>query len=302
MPVHKPPRLAPGARIGVVAPAGCVKPGALQSGVDALSAAGFAVELGANVYGEKGYLAGDAATRAADLVGFFKRKDIDAIFCARGGFGSIQLLPFLSTELSQYPKIFVGYSDVTVLLNWLYQTCGMLTFHGPMVAEDIARGLTDQGRSFLWRILAGAQRSWTIELGEVVRPGQVNATMMGGCLSMLVTTLGTPYEIETRGKLLFIEDVGERPYRIERMLTQLKMAGKLDYVAGVVFGDFIKCDGDGPRNVREIIGEFFSRASYPVMMGLSAGHGAENLTLPFGAKMRLDSHTASLELLESPVS
>jgi muramoyltetrapeptide carboxypeptidase len=300
--VHKPARLAPGARIGVIAPAGYVRPEMLQSGIAALAAAGFAVELGANVYQEKGYLAGDAAMRAADLVGFFKRKDIDAIFCARGGFGSIQLLPFLSTELSRYPKIFVGYSDVTVLLNCLHQCCGMMTFHGPMVAEDIARGLTDQGKNFFWPILLGAQNSWAVKLGATIRPGRVNATLMGGCLSMLVTTLGTPYEVETRGKLLFIEDVGERPYRIERMLTHLKMAGKLDHVAGVVFGDFTKCDGEGPRDIREIVSELFRTAPYPVMMGLSAGHGAENLMLPFGAEMRLDSHTGSLELLESPVS
>jgi muramoyltetrapeptide carboxypeptidase len=300
--VHKPPRLAHGARIGVIAPAGCIRPEVLQTGIAALLAAGYAVELGANVYREKGFLAGDAALRAADLISFFKRKDIDAIFCARGGFGSIQLLPFLSTEFSRYPKIFVGYSDVTVLLNWLHQCCGMMTFHGPMVAEDIARGLTDQGKNFFWPILLGAQNSWAVKLGEVIRPGRVNATLMGGCLSMLVTTLGTPYEIETRGKLLFIEDVGERPYRIERMLTHLKMAGKLDHVAGVVFGDFTKCDGEGPRDNREIISELFSTAPYPVIMGLSAGHGAENLMLPFGAAMRLDSHTASLELLESPVS
>jgi len=300
--VHKPARLAPGARIGVIAPAGYVRPEMLQSGIAALAAAGFAVELGANVYQEKGYLAGDAAMRATDLVSFFKRKDVDAIFCARGGFGSIQLLPLLSTELSHYPKIFLGYSDVTVLLNWLCQTCGMMTFHGPMVAEDIARGLTDQGKNFFWPILLGAQNSWAVKLAETIRPGRVNATLMGGCLSMLVTTLGTPYEIETRGKLLFIEDVGERPYRIERMLTHLKMAGKLDHVAGVVFGDFTKCDGEGPRNIREIVSELFRTAPYPVMMGLSAGHGAENLMLPFGTEMRLDSHTGSLELLESPVS
>lgn len=302
MAVHKPARLAPGARIGVIAPAGYVRPEMLHSGIAGLAAAGFAVELGANVYQEKGYLAGDAAMRAADLAGFFKRKDIDAIFCARGGFGSIQLLPFLSTELSRYPKIFVGYSDVTVLLNWLHQCCGLMTFHGPMVAEDIARGLTDQGKNFFWPILLGAQNSWAVKLGETIRPGRVNASLMGGCLSMLVTTLGTPYEIETRGKLLFIEDVGERPYRIERMLTHLKMAGKLDHVAGVVFGDFTKCYGEGPRDIREIISELFSTAPYPVMMGLSAGHGAENLMLPFGAEMRLDSHTGSLALLESPVS
>jgi muramoyltetrapeptide carboxypeptidase len=139
-------------------------------------------------------------------------------------------------------------------------------------------------------------------LGEMIRPGAVEAEMIGGCLSLLVTTLGTPYEIDTRGKLLFIEDVDERPYRIERMLTHLKMAGKLDSVAGVVFGDFTRCEGEGPRSVREIIAEFFHDAPYPVATGLAAGHGIENLTLPFGVKMALDASAATLSLTESPVT
>jgi muramoyltetrapeptide carboxypeptidase len=126
--------------------------------------------------------------------------------------------------------------------------------------------------------------------------------LIGGCLSMLVTTLGTPYEIDTRGKLLFLEDVGEKPYRLERMLTHLKMAGKFDQVAGIVFGDFSRCDGDGSRELKDIIAELFYDARYPVLSGMKAGHGAENLALPIGARMRLDGANGSLTLLESPVS
>ena len=302
MTVHKPPRLTPGARIGVVAPAGCVARQSLDAGLDALCAEGFAVEVGANVFEQKGYLAGDAARRAADLVGFFQRPDIDAIFCARGGFGSIQLLPYLSLELKKYPKIFVGYSDITVLLNWLRQSCHMVTFHAPMVAEDLARGLSDNGKAYLWRVLSGDLADWTLGLDYSIRPGKAEAELIGGCLSLLVTTLGTPYEIDTSEKILFIEDVGERPYRIERMLTQLKMAGKFDRLAGVVFGDFANCADEGPRDIREIVGELFHDASYPVAMGMKAGHGQENLALPFGVKMRLDGDTASLAMLESPVA
>ena len=126
--------------------------------------------------------------------------------------------------------------------------------------------------------------------------------MMGGCLSLLVTTLGTPYEIDTRGKILFMEDVGEKPYRVERMLTHLKMAGKLDAVAGVVFGDFNHCDGDGPRDIRQVVHELFRDADYPVVMGLAAGHGEENLALPFGVKMLLNGEEGTLALEESPVA
>jgi len=300
MPVHKPPRLKRGGRIGVVAPAGCVDQRAIEEGVEAVRKEGFAVELAPNIYGRKGYLAGDEHARTYDLVDFFRRADMDAIFCARGGFGSIQLLPRLTDQLK--PKIFVGYSDITVLLNWFLQKVGMVTFHAPMLAMDIARGLSERAKQHFWGMLTGETKEWKVQLGEIIQPGVAEAEMMGGCLSLLVTTLGTPYEIDTTGKLLFIEDVDEKPYRIERMLTHLKMAGKLERLSGVVFGDFRGCEGDGARDVRQVIGELFGEASYPVIMGMAAGHGQENLALPFGVKMALDSHAGTLSLVESPVA
>jgi muramoyltetrapeptide carboxypeptidase len=302
MAVDKPPALTRGGTIGIVAPSGTTDKDALDQGIKALRKDGFAVELGQNIYARKGYLAGNEQARVADLVDFFCRADIEAIFCARGGFGSIQLLPALMNGKGIRPKIFVGYSDVTVLLNWFLQHHGMVTFHAPMVAMDIARGLSDRARKHFWGTLTGETRTWTVGLGEVIRPGAAEAEMMGGCLSLLVTTLGTPYEIDTRGKLLFIEDVDESPYRIERMLTHLKMAGRLDGIAGVVFGDFTRCESEGPRGVREIIAELFHDAPYPVVTGLTAGHGIENLTLPFGVKMALDAGAATLSLAESPVA
>jgi muramoyltetrapeptide carboxypeptidase len=299
--VHKPRRLAAGARIGVIAPAGCVDEASLEAGIQALRAEGFAVEVGEAIFARKGYLAGNAEERAKDLIAFFRRGDIHAIFCARGGFGSMQMLPHLSSELGKYPKIFVGYSDVTILLNWLRQFCGMVTFHAPMVAMDLARGLTPRGREHLWGMLSGRMDGWKLTLGESIRPGRAEAEMVGGCLSLLVTTLGTPYEIDTRGKLLFLEDVGEKPYRIERMLTHMKMAGKLDHVSGVLFGDFTDCEGEGSRDVRQVIVELFHHTPYPVVMGMKAGHGKENLALPFGARMILDGAASTLQMVESPV-
>jgi muramoyltetrapeptide carboxypeptidase len=298
---HKPPRLKPGARIGVVAPAGCVDEEALRRGVAAIEAEGFEVEIAAHVFQRKGYLAGDATARADELTRFFQRGDIDAIFCARGGFGSVQLLPLLNSDLRRYPKIFVGYSDLTVLINWLRQSCGILTFHAPMVAMDLAKGLSPRSREHFWDVLTGARDHWCVHLNEVIRPGRAQAEMRGGCLSLLVTMLGTSYEIDTRGKIVFLEDVGEKPYRIERMLTHLKMAGKFDHPAGVVFGDFTHCDADGPRDVRQVIIELFHDANFPVVMGMAAGHGPENLALPIGAEMSLDGGDCSLSLDESPV-
>jgi muramoyltetrapeptide carboxypeptidase len=300
--VHKPSALRPGSKIGVVAPAGCVDEEALETGAAALRSKGFEVEFSPSTRARKGYLAGDAEARARDMVSLFRRSDIDAIFCARGGFGAIQTLPFLGGEIRNRPKIFAGYSDITVLLNWFLQKFEIVTFHAPMVAMDLANGLTARSEAQLWDTLTGKCKSWKVKLGEIIRPGRSESDMMGGCLSMLVTTLATPYEIDTRGKLLFLEDVGEKPYRIERMLTHLKMAGKLDGVAGVVLGDFTACEGDGPRDVREVVGEIFAAAPYPVVMGLTAGHGEENLTLPFGVKMALDGHNGTLALIEAPVA
>ena len=213
----------------------------------------------------------------------------------------MQLLPHLNLDIGCHPKIFLGYSDVTILLNWLRQSCGMVTFHAPMVAMDLAHGLSDASKTHFWALLRGEMSDCKIKLGEVVRQGKAESELMGGCLSLLVTTLGTPYEIDTRGKLLFLEDVGEKPYRVERMLTHLKMAGKLDGVAGVLFGDFTDCEGDGPRGIREVILDMFRDVAYPVVMGMEAGHGPENFALPLGIRMRLDGNSANLEMLEAPV-
>lgn len=301
MALHKPLPLKWGGKIAVIAPAGCVEEAELLSGVAAIRKQGFEVVLAPGIYARKGYLAGEEQARARDLIDFFRRGDIEAIFCARGGFGSIQLLPYLTTEISQYPKIFVGYSDVSVLLNWLCKSCRMVSFHAPMVAMDIARGLSERSEKHLWSTLTGESRTWEVKLGEIIRPGLAQAELMGGCLSILVTTLGTPYEIDTTAKILFLEDVGEKPYRIERMLTHLKMAGKLDHLAGVVFGDFTDCAQESPRDLRQIVAELFRDVPYPVVVGMPAGHGEENLALPFGVKMALDGNAAKLSLVESPV-
>jgi muramoyltetrapeptide carboxypeptidase len=301
--LRKPARLRPGHRIGVLAPAGCVEQDALLRGVQAIRDRGFEVELSSRVLDSKGYLAGDERNRADDLINFFQRSDISAIFCARGGFGSAQLLPYLiQSNFRPAPKIFAGYSDITFLLNWINSRFGMVTFHAPMVAMELARGLSDRTQESFWGLLTGAKSEWQIELGEVIRTGKAEGEMMGGCLSVLVTTLGTPYEIQTDGKLLFLEDIGERPYRIERMLTHLKMAGKLDHLAGLVFGDFTNCEAEGPRSIVQIIAEMFVQAPYPVLTGMPAGHGSEHITLPFGVKMILDGKNRTLSLVESPVA
>jgi muramoyltetrapeptide carboxypeptidase len=303
MAAYKPRRLKRGDTVGVVATAGCVDVEPLERGLEAIRQAGFRVAISPGVYDRKGYLAGEEAARARAVGEFFQRDDIGAVFCARGGFGSVQILSYLDPgTIARHRKIFVGYSDVTVLLNWLLQRCGVATFHGPMVAMDLARGLGERSADFFWQTLLGEMRGWEVSGNWVVRPGRAEAELMGGCLSILVTTLGTPYEIETAGKILFIEDVGEKPYRIERVLTHLRMAGKLDALAGLVFGSFTECEAESERGLKEIVEEHFHNAPYPVIAGFPAGHGEENLLLPFGVKMTLDAERGTLSLVESPVS
>lgn len=300
--LQKPPALKPGDRIAVVATSGKVEEEQLKTGIAALKQAGFAVETAENILARKGYLAGEAKSRAEALQGFFERPDIAAIFAARGGFGSIQMLPYLNPDaVRRRPKIFVGYSDLSIMLNWLVQRCGMVAFHGPMVAMELARGMNGRNAEFFWGTLRGEKRAWDIELAEAIHGGVGEGEAAGGCLSTIVTTIGTPYEIDTAGKVLVLEDVAEKPYRIERMLTHLQMAGKLDRVAGLVFGSFTYCEGDGEREVGEIVHELFRDAPYPVATGLPMGHGDDNVIMPLGVRMRLDAGARRLSLLEPPV-
>ena len=304
MGIRKPSPLKKGDRIGVLAPSGAINDGQLSAGVSALQREGFEVVLAEGISERKGYLAGEKEKRATALEKLFVREDVHAIFCARGGFGSIQLLPLLDpATIRSHPKIFVGYSDVSLLLNWLFQRCGLVTFHGPMVIMDIARGLKGRSRELFWETLCGTSRKWNVS-GTAIYPGNkvVRGEMVGGCLSVIVTTLGTPYEIQTKGRILFLEDIGEKTYRIERMLTHLKMAGKLEGVAGVVFGQFTDCELGEGRGLAEVMEDLFQDATYPVLSGISAGHGEENLLLPFGVKMVLDGKAGSLSLSESPTA
>jgi muramoyltetrapeptide carboxypeptidase len=300
--LQKPPALKRGDKVAVVATSGKVEAEKLKAGVVTLEKAGFVVETAENVLARKGYLAGEAKSRAATLQNFFERPDIAAIFAARGGFGSIQMLPHLDADIiRRRPKIFVGYSDLSIFINWLVERCGMVAFHGPMIAMELARGMNGRNAEFFWGTLRGEKKAWDITLGETIHGGGAEGEAAGGCLSTIVTTIGTPYEIDTAGKILLLEDVAEKPYRIERMLTHLQMAGKLDRLAGLVFGSFSYCEGEGEREVGDIVREMFRDASFPVATGLPMGHGDENVIMPLGVKMRLDADGRRLTLLEPPV-
>ena len=297
--MRKPAPLRPGDLIAVTAPAAAVDVAAVEAGARLLERAGFGVRIGATVGKHVGYLAGSDAERADELHALFADRGVRAIIAARGGYGSGRLLPRLDIEtIRRANKLVVGYSDVTFLLMELVQRANMVVFHGPMVADFAAN---PAGAESLLRMLAGDRTTWNLRAREIVQPGTGEGVIVGGCLSILVAALGTPYAIETKGRLLFLEDVNEKPFRVDRMLTQLRQAGKLDGVAGVMFGDMTGCGHAGDAvTVRDVVREAFAGARYPVVYGLPTGHGGGTATLPLGVRARLAGER--LHLLESPLA
>jgi muramoyltetrapeptide carboxypeptidase len=296
--MRKPAMLRRGDLIGVVAPAGATEAAAVTAGVSLLEKAGYPVRLGDSVFKRMGFLAGNDTERAADLLGMFRDRDVKAILAARGGYGSGRLLPHLDVELiRQHPKIFVGYSDLTFLLSHMLQRAELVTFHGPMVGGLAANPGTAEA---LLAFLSGDRLGWNLEARDIIQPGTAEGVIVGGCLSVIVSTLGTPYETQTKGRLLFLEDVNEKPYRIDRMLTQLRQAGKLSDVAGIIFGEMHGCVAEPNEavTVREVIRQAFANDPYPVVFGLPTGHGTGAATLPLGIRARLAGER--LTLLESP--
>jgi len=299
--------LGPHGKAGVVSPASCVDRGALEAGcrtlreLMGLQVAASPVELQC----EAGF-AGGAVARAASLMEMWQRDDVDAVLCARGGYGSNYLLPLLDFDaLRMNPKAFVGYSDNTSLLLALERT-RMVTFHGPMVASDFATGKVDEhsfraalgGEALDLRFPAGTQV-------QALVAGDARGPLTGGCLSVVVTSLGTPWEIETRGKILFLEDVNEKPYRIDRMLMHLLLAGKFRGVRGVIFGAMLGCSAalaeeeTLPRMILRVLGGL----GVPIVMGVPSGHvESGNSTLPFGVPAALTSSTAGVRLRVEPAT
>jgi muramoyltetrapeptide carboxypeptidase len=200
--------------------------------------------------------------------------------------------------LVSHPKLLCGYSDVSPLLGFLVERCSLVALHGPMVTSDLAKGLTPRAGERFRALLAAPATAWSEPIVETLTPGVAEGRLAGGCLSSLVALLGTPYAVETSGCVLLLEDVAERPYRIDRMLTHLRLAGKLDKVAAVVLGSFADCDGREEGDVAAaVFREFFAGAPYPVVAGFPAGHLSENLPLPLGLPVRIDTERGCVEAL-----
>jgi muramoyltetrapeptide carboxypeptidase len=298
---NKPRHLNPGDTVGVVAPAAAVERSHLERGVGVLASMGFRVKVSERALARSGILAGEDRERAGELAAYFADPEVKAIIAARGGYGCGRLLPMLDWEaIARTPKIFVGFSDETFLLNTLVDRSGMIAMHGPMVAMDLARGLSERSFEHMKGLLLGEIRSFAMDARETVRAGIAEGELIGGCLSVLVATLGTPYAPRFDGRVLFLEDVGEKAYRVDRMLVQLKQAGALERLAGIVFGAIRPIEGDEQeaRLITRFIAEETAELKCPVLTGIEAGHGSENFVLPFGVRVRVDGAARRLEFIE----
>jgi muramoyltetrapeptide carboxypeptidase len=308
----KPPALRPGDHVGIIAPASNVDPAHLQAGIRRLEQMGYVPLHQPGILDQDLYFAGTVHRRLRELHEMFERDEIRAVICARGGYGANYLLPHLDLDLiGRHPKIFVGYSDITCLLTYLNDATGLVTFHGPMVAKDFAETDPPGVDENSWRAALGGNSQWELASHAVfgLNPlvaGEGEGVLYGGCLSILVASLGTPYEAKTEGKLLFLEDIAAKPYQIDRMLMQLKLAGKLEGVRGIVFGELMHCvqSPDQGYTLQEVVFRIVEDLKVPVAYGLRSGHASrENVILPFGVRARLSvaHETVRLEIMESAV-
>ncbi len=311
MPSLKPRALHPGDLVGVAAPAGPVEEEALHRGVTELEALGFAVRVADGVLDRHHFSAGQREARTAQLRGLWADPEIAAIVCARGGAGAGWLLNGLDPGLLRiHLKAIVGYSDIT-WVHLVLARLGMTSLHGPMVARELAEGETAYDRESLWHALTGEGDPYATAPDELhpLRVGEAQGVLRGGCLSILASGAGTPWELRTGGEptLLFLEDVDEPAYRIDRMLLQLRESGALDGVRGIVFGEMTGCTPGAEADfaLEEVLLEALDGLDVPVALGLSSGHTSKpNVTLPFGVAARLSCTVseARVEVLEVPVS
>jgi muramoyltetrapeptide carboxypeptidase len=303
----KPAALRRGDKVGMVAPASNIKRELLDAGCDRLRGLGYEPFYFDSILDRDLYFAGSAERRVRELGEMFVRDDIRAIVCARGGYGVNYLLSAIDIKkIAAHPKIFVGYSDVTTLLTWFADEANFVTFHGPMVTKDFA--IADGVDLASWQSALDGESSWEIGAGSGAKPlvaGEAEGVLYGGCLSLLVAGLGTPHDISTEGTILFIEDVAEKPYRIDRMLRQLKLAGKFAGVRGIVFGEMLDCCQTAQQDytLEEVVLRVVDDLGIPVAFGMRSGHVSRaNITLPFGVRARLEvGADVRLQILESAV-
>jgi len=301
-----PPALHSGDVVGIIAPASGFNRERFLAGCERLRQMGYRPFYLDSIFDRDLYFAGSAERRLRELEEMFEREEVRAILCARGGYGCNYLLERADIgRIAANPKILVGCSDLTTLLTWFLDAAGLVTFHGPMVEKSFASA--DGIDLASWLAATASSEPWQItgNMESLVR-GMAEGILYGGCLSLLVESLGTPYEIETEGTILFVEDVNAKPYQVDRMLMHLKLAGKLNGVHGIIFGEMLDCRqaADQPYSLQEVVTRLVGDLGIPVAYGLRSGHvTGENITLPLGVRAALHvEDTVHLDILEPAVS
>ncbi|HUV50250.1 MAG TPA: LD-carboxypeptidase [Anaerolineae bacterium] len=282
-----PDRLMPGDTIGIVAPAGSFDRKEFDRGVVVLKAMGFSIVVPDDIHIKNGYLAGPDIHRANLINTFFADRKIKAIICARGGFGSMRILSLLNFKsIKKNPKIFIGFSDISAILSVLYTRFGFVVFHGPMVTS-----LGDASRKTREALLAAVSSDAGLAImpktGKTIRHGLASGPVAGGNLTTLCHLIGTPFEPVFKGHILFLEDKGEACYRIDRMLSHMKLAGCFEGLAGLVLGSFKDCGPVG--KIFGIVDNIFKDDNIPMLAGFEVGHGKNNITIPIGLNATLDT-------------
>jgi len=311
--IVRPPRLRPGDRVGLVNPASAAWDTiAIEIAKESLEALGLEVVLGPNYYRRRGYFAGDDRERAGDIMGFVRDPAIKALF-ARGGWGSARVLPYLDFDaIRAHPKIFAGYSDVTALLSAVYRRAGLVTFHCPFprhrFSADSLLQVVFEGATPTFKNPAEIKSHETVQTEDrvqVLNPGRASGLLVGGNLSVLSALVGTPYVPDFEGAILFLEDIDEAVYRLDRMLTQLALAGHLQGLAGFVFGHCTDCppgEGHGSLTLEDVLRDHFGPLGIPAYHGALFGHIERQFTLPIGAPVELDADAGTLRLLAPAVA
>ncbi len=313
IPTIHPRRLKTGDAIAIVAPAGPIQSREnLNLGISALERMGFRVRFEDRIFQSSRYLAGNDEDRAEELMCAFENPEVQAIIGLRGGYGCSRLIPLLQEDrLRNFPKLFMGFSDLTTLHMFFRRRLGWITIHGPM-ATTIGKLPQDQ-EAHLFSLWTDPDYHPTLSFThlETWSPGIAEGRLAGGCLSLVAASLGTPYEIKTEGKILFLEDLGEPPYRLDRMLTHLRLAGKLETAAGLLLGNFFDCEPNPPDGAaKEVLGytaqealqDLLKDLQIPILAGFPAGHGGDNWAIPLGAKIRIDADNRTIQFLNPAVS
>jgi muramoyltetrapeptide carboxypeptidase len=318
MRLVKPKALRRGDTIGVVVPAGPLDRERIDRALERVRQRGFRIKTYGDIYRSQGYLAGEDATRATELMAAFADAETAAVWCARGGYGVARLLDSIDFDfIRRNPKVFVGFSDISILHAAIQQCAGLISFHGPNLQDGFGKleDMLPANESALWRAILAerqvAETGYAVESSDntaelrTIVGGTARGRLTGGNLAVICGLMGTSFELETDGRILFLEDVSERVYRIDRYLAQLSLAGKLQSAAGILLGTFSYEDdepADTQAAIASLLDEYCSGLEIPVLAGFPAGHAQYNLTLPMGATMEVNADACTVKLLESAVS